>query len=108
MQRDIFRERSFWWSTLCLTIVMELVTIALRIAYGQSAAEHIAATHPPLLLQLHHMFWSVPFVVAGLFVSGRRSSIALWSVSLGLILSDLSHHFLVLPLWVGNTGWHWP
>jgi hypothetical protein len=26
----------------------------------------------------------------------------------GLILSDLLHHFVVLPLWVGNTGWHWP
>jgi len=23
-------------------------------------------------------------------------------------LSDLLHHFAVLPIIVGNTGWHWP
>ncbi len=29
-------------------------------------------------------------------------------IAAGLVLSDLVHHFVVLPLWVGNTGWHWP
>lgn len=108
MRLATFHERSFWQTTICFTVVMELVTIALRIHYGQSAAEHIAATHPPLLMQIHHMFWSVPFIVMALATSERRMSLALWSISLGLIASDLSHHFLVLPLWVGNTGWHWP
>ena len=108
MRREMFQERSFWRVTFCLTIVMELITIALRIAYGHSASEHIAATHPPLLLQIHHMFWSVPLVIVGLAVSERQSSSVLWSVSLGLITSDLLHHFLVFPIWVGNTGWHWP
>lgn len=108
MRLAIFQEQSFWRATVGLAVAMELVTIALRIIYGQSAAEHIAATHPPLLLQLHHMFWAVPFVIVGLVVSDRGCSMAMWSISLGLIISDLSHHFLVLPLWVGNTGWHWP
>ncbi len=107
MDRTIFGKRSFWKLTLSLTVIMELITISMRLAFGQSAAEYITETNPPLLLQLHHMFWSVPFVIAGVFVSERMRSSVLWSIALGLIASDLSHHFLVLPLWVGNTGRHW-
>jgi ABC-type antimicrobial peptide transport system permease subunit len=29
-------------------------------------------------------------------------------IALGLILGNLLHYFVVLPLTVGNTGWHWP
>lgn len=29
-------------------------------------------------------------------------------IAIDLIASDLIHHFLVLPLLVGNSGWHWP
>lgn len=108
MRTTTFRERSFWRLVLLLTVVMELVTIAMRIVCGQSAADFIHATEPPLLLQLHHMFWSAPFVVVGVVVHERRMSCVLWSISLSLIVSDFAHHFLVLPLWVGNTGWHWP
>lgn len=32
----------------------------------------------------------------------------LLGVALGLVISDLVHHSLVLPLTAGNTGWHWP
>ncbi|MFM9963228.1 MAG: hypothetical protein ACKV2Q_18625 [Planctomycetaceae bacterium] len=108
MRLATFHERLFWQLTLGLTVVMEIATIAMRIAFGQSAAEYIAATEPPFLMQIHHMFWSLPFVLVGMAVNERRMSWMLWSVSLGLIASDLLHHFLVLPLWVGNTGWHWP
>ena len=88
--------------------MMEFATIAARIIYGQSAAEYIAASKPPLLLEIHHMFWAAPFLLTGLVAAGRRTSAVMWSLSLGLIASDLMHHFVVLPLWVGNTGWHWP
>lgn len=108
MNLAIFRERPFWSLTLALTVLMELITIAMRLAFGQSAADYIAKANLPLLLQMHHMFWSVPFAIASVLVSGRRSSTILWSITLALIASDLSHHFLVLPVWVGHTGWHWP
>lgn len=29
-------------------------------------------------------------------------------IGLELIFSDLMRHFVVLPLWIGETGWHWP
>ena len=55
------------------------------------------------------MFLSIPlFLVVPLAWRKPRLSGVLLGIALGLIFSDLSHHFLVLPLTVGNTGWHWP
>lgn len=95
--------------TIALTVLFELLTIGARVFYGQSAAEWTQATNPPLVLRVHHLFWSIPFVIAALTLSKlTRTSLVLWSIAFALILSDLIHHFIVLPIWVGNTGWHWP
>lgn len=93
---------------LVVTAVGEAVTVLARIVAGQSAAE-FNATGPPLLIQIHHMFWAVPLLVVAACL-WRRELVRsrLLGLSLGLIVSDLAHHFIVLPLWVGNTGWHWP
>jgi hypothetical protein len=93
---------------LGVTVAVEAVTLAARFAAGLSAAEFNAGA-PPLLLQMHHMFWSLPLLAIVPFVWRRpRLSGSLLGISFGLIASDLLHHFLVLPLTVGNTGWHWP
>jgi hypothetical protein len=63
----------------------------------------------PLVLQIHHMFWSLPLLAVVPFVWRKaRLSGAILGINLGLVLSDLLHHFVVLPVTVGNTGWHWP
>ena len=91
------------------TVAFEVVTIGCRLWYGGSAAEFIESTDPSLLVKMHHMFWSVPLLPAGLaFFRRKRVAYALFGIAAGIVLSDLLHHFLVLPLWVGNTGWHWP
>jgi len=55
------------------------------------------------------MFWCVPLLlIVPLIWRKPRLSGAMLGIALGLILSDLLHHFVVLPLMVGNTGWHWP
>lgn len=93
---------------LATTLIAETATIACRVVLGQTAAE-FNASGPPLLLQIHHMFWAVPlFAVAAVLRGRRRVAAALWGIGLGLVASDLAHHFVVLPLWQGNTGWHWP
>jgi hypothetical protein len=33
---------------------------------------------------------------------------ALIGISIVLIASDLAHHFIILPILAGTTGWHWP
>ena len=100
---QIFRR---WF--IVVTLVGELITIACRIAVGEPAADYLKPdTH--ILIHMHHMFWAVPFlVVAGLVWRNEKLRARLLGLSAGLILSDLMHHFVVLPLWVGNTGWHWP
>jgi hypothetical protein len=95
-----------YW-TVITTIVAEAITVAVRFGGGLSAAEVNHAL--PLLLQIHHMFWSVPLLlVVPLVWRWPRLSGALLGIAAGLILSDLLHHFVVLPLTAGNIGWHWP
>jgi hypothetical protein len=102
------RQRSVLAWTLGVAIFVEAVTIALRAGGGVNATE-FNATAPPLLLQIHHMFWSLPLLAIVPFVWRRpRLSSALSGIAFGLIASDLAHHFIVLPLTVGNIGWHWP
>ena len=102
------RQRAVVAWTAGVAIIVEAATIALRFGGGVSATDFNAAA-PPLLLQIHHMFWSIPLLAVVPFVWRRpKLSGALLGVSFGLILSDLAHHFIVLPLSVGNIGWHWP
>jgi hypothetical protein len=93
--------------TVVSTVLIEALTIQLRFGRGVSAVEFNKTA--PLLLQIHHMFLSIPLLlVLPLVWRKPRLSGALLGIALGLIFSDLLHHFLVLPLTVGNTGWHWP
>lgn len=90
-----------------VTLVVEAVTLFLRFGSGMTAAEF--NQQAPLPLQLHHMFWSVPLLVVVPLVWRRpRLSGALLGIAMGLILSDLIHHLVVLPIAAGTTGWHWP
>ena len=101
------RRQTAWTWTIASTLVAEAITVACRAATGFAAADIPDTTH--WLLRLHHMFWCVPLLAVLPFVwRFERVSGVLTGLSVGLILSDLIHHFVVLPLCVGNTGWHWP
>lgn len=93
-------------SVVC-TILTELVTLWLRFGLGATAAEFNRTA--PLVLQVHHMFWSIPLLLLAA-ISGQRprTNDLFRGIAAGLVASDLLHHFVVLPLTVGNTGWHWP
>ena len=93
--------------TVVSTVLVEAVTLYLRFRRGIRATEFNQTA--PLLLQIHHMFWSLP-LLAVVWLAWRKARLsgALLGIALGLVLSDLMHHFVVLPLIVGNTGWHWP
>ena len=89
------------------TVVIELATLAIRFGGGVAAAEFNETA--PFLLRIHHLFWSLP-LFAGAFAARSRPGVSrcLGGLGAGCVASDLLHHFLVLPLVVGNTGWHWP
>jgi hypothetical protein len=103
-----FRERRFWLVAALLTVGIELVTVVARLIAGQSAAEFNRSVDPPLILKVHHPLYAVPVIAVGLLVRGPRLSRALWALVIALVASDALHHLVVLPIWVGNTGWHWP
>jgi len=89
------------------TLAAEAVTLFTRFAVGVSAVEFNRTA--PLMLQMHHMFWSVPlFAAAAVLWRFQGLRRALLGIGIGLVASDLLHHFIVLPILVGNTGWHWP
>ena len=93
--------------TVAVTVVAESVTLYLRFVRGETATEFNKTA--PMLFQVHHMFWGVPLLLVLPFIWRRpRMAGALLGVALGLVISDLVHHGLVLPLTAGNMGWHWP
>jgi hypothetical protein len=94
------------WGGAC-TVATEVITLYLRFRHGATAVEFNRTA--PLLLQIHHLFWSIPaFMVAVAVWKRPKLSGALAGIAVGFIVSDLLHHFVALPLTVGNTGWHWP
>lgn len=95
-----------WIGGLVFTIACEVVTLICRFGTGVSAVEFNRTA--PLWMQIHHMFWAAPFFLAAAI--GHRKAFAPWcrAIGIGLVASDLAHHFIVLPLLVGETGWHWP
>ena len=100
-----FKITAAW--TVAITLVVEVVTLYLRFGRGETATEFNKTA--PLLLQIHHMFWNVPLLLVLPFVWRRpRCSGALLGIALGFVISDAVHHCIVLPLTVGNMGWHWP
>ena len=103
----LVRSRNVFAWLLVTTVLAELVTLYLRFGLNATAVEFNRTA--PLVLQVHHMFWSIPLVVvAAIFWRKTKVRGALLGLAGGLVVSDLLHHFVVLPLTVGNTGWHWP
>ena len=101
------RRRSALIWMVAVTALVEAVTIYLRFGKGENAAEFNKTA--PFLLQIHHAFWCIPlFMLAPFLWRYPKLSGALLGIGCGLILSDAIHHLLVLPLTVGNMGWHWP
>jgi hypothetical protein len=93
--------------TVAITLVVEAMTLYLRFGRDQTATEFNKTA--PLLLQIHHMFWGVPLLFVLPFVWAKpRLSGVLFGIALGFAISDAVHHCIVLPLTVGNMGWHWP
>jgi len=98
---------AMWAWAAAVTVLSEAVALFTRFGLGVDAAQFNRTA--PLVLQLHHMFWSLPlFAVAAAMRPFPRVRRALLGIAIGLVASDLLHHFAVLPIIVGNTGWHWP
>jgi hypothetical protein len=100
------RHNALLWMA-AVTVLVEAVTIYLRFGKGENAVEFNKTA--PFLLQIHHAFWCIPlFILVPFFWRFPKVNGTLLGIGCGFILSDVIHHLLVLPLTVGNMGWHWP
>jgi hypothetical protein len=104
---ELVRRRCGWSTGVVVTVLTEAVTLYLRFGLQRTAVEFNRTA--PLLLQIHHMFWAVPLLPLIALV-WRRPGLggALCGIAWGFVISDLAHHFLILPALIGDTGWHWP
>ena len=103
----LIRRRWGWSTGAFVAALTEAVTLYLRFGLQRTAVEFNRTA--PLLLQIHHMFWAVPLLpfIALLWRLPRTSGV-LCGIAWGFVVSDLAHHFLILPVMIGDTGWHWP
>ena len=76
----------FVWCGI-VTVVVEAITLWLR--FGRRIEANEFNRSAPLLLQIHHMFWSLPlFVMAARLRHRPPIAAALVGIGLGLIVSD--------------------
>jgi len=101
----MLNRRKTIYLALLLTTAFELATIAARYFGTMSAQEYIDKYQPHILVQIHHMFWSLPLIIIGLLLYRYKTTFnIIMAISAAFIFSDLRHHFIILPLWVSYTG----
>ena len=88
-------------------VICEALTLIARFGLNVSAEEFNKTA--PFRLQVHHMFWAIALVaVAGLASSWPQVTSWLCALAVACVVSDLMHHFVVMPILAGETAWHWP
>ncbi len=94
---------------ILLTIVFELITAWFRFGQGLSANRTTAPIGRITRgVRIHHGYFGVVTAAAAVVASTSAPQFAepLLSLSIGLILSDLVHHFLVLWPITGSHEFH--
>ena len=85
------------WLVAIGTVVIEMICLILRFAFGLESTRDTASTIGVMTLglRIHHGYVGAVMIVLGLFLLPRwnRAAIILGSA---LLASDLIHHFLVL------------
>lgn len=95
-----FRKMVLWG--LITALGFEALTLVLRFGLSFETTRDTAMIGSMTLgLRIHHGYIGLFILLLGLpFPKGIRQ--AVWIVGIGLILSDLVHHFVVLWLFVGS------
>lgn len=83
---------------IILTLIIECILIIGRLIFG-SMKETFNKHKDKLKVRIHHGYIGVILVLV--YLSWAYSPLLI--VGMSLLLSDLIHHFIVLPLWVGRT-----
>lgn len=92
--------------TLFWTVIFEAITCVLRFGLRLESTRDTASTIGVLTfgLRIHHSYIGVAMIPIAMLVERRWPQIArhLLMIGMGLVLSDLIHHFIVLWYFVGS------
>jgi len=85
---------------IILAFVLEIITIITRMIFG-SARDRYRKMKLKFKIRIHHGYIGLCliFIIYIFFPAQQMLLIIGWS----LLISDLLHHFIVLPLWVKRT-----
>ncbi|MSQ94120.1 MAG: hypothetical protein EXR98_06135 [Gemmataceae bacterium] len=87
---------------IALAILIEAITVLLRFGFSlESTRDAATIGNFTLGLRVHHGYIGIFLILLGwCFPLGLRNS--LWIVGIGLLISDLMHHFIVLWYFTGS------
>jgi hypothetical protein len=92
--------------TAMITIVLEIITCVTRFALQMESTRDTASTIGRLTggLRIHHSYPGLVLIGISSWIWERYPRLAFWlfPIGVGLLLSDLIHHFLVLWLVTGH------
>lgn len=87
---------------LILTLIIELSAIIGRLAFGSIRGWHgnLQKLTSLSIPRIHHGYIGIALLLIAHFFHPSKT---LTMIGAALLLSDLLHHFVVLPLWIGRT-----
>lgn len=83
---------------ILLTIIIEITTISGRIFFG-SARENYKKSKFRYKIRIHHGYFGL--ILIGIYFLIRSDILLI--IGLALLISDVIHHFIILPLWIKRT-----
>ena len=91
---------------LIWAVLFEILTCVLRFGFSLESTRDTASTIGQLTLgiRIHHSYIGIACIAAAFWLEPRfpRSSVHLLAVGIGLFVSDMIHHFVVLWIITGN------
>lgn len=91
---------------LIWAVFFEIVTCVLRFGFALESTRDTASTIGQLTLgiRIHHSYIGIACIAVAFWLEQRfpRSSLHLLAIGIGLFISDMIHHFIVLWVITGN------
>lgn len=99
-------RRTLLWQTIAWTVILELITVALRFGFALESTRDTASTIGRLTfgLRIHHSYMGIALLPVAMWLERRspKWSTIILALGLGLFFSDMIHHFVVLWLVTGS------
>lgn len=81
---------------ILLTAIIEIITILARIFFGSAKKNYKKSKFK---IRIHHGYVGLIFILVYFLIKIE----ILFILGLALLISDIIHHFIILPLWIRRT-----